>query len=129
MNPREIVKHDGRTIFLHSAGGAGHFYRLDTWSDTLTEETSYGPIGFDLHGLVVGALLGPGRPDQKPNGQRGVHRCRATRHNRLCRSWDRGSTVTPCSGKLPLADDWNVPTIVPTRRQNSASRANASLIG
>jgi DNA-binding beta-propeller fold protein YncE len=46
---------DGRTIFLHSAGGAGHFYRLDTWSDTLTEDTSYGPIGFDLHGLAVSA--------------------------------------------------------------------------
>ena len=46
---------DGRTIFLHSAGGTGHFYRLDTWSDTLTEDTSYGPIGADLHGLVVTA--------------------------------------------------------------------------
>ena len=46
---------DGRTIFLHSAGGTGHFYRLDTWSDTLTEDTSYGPIGADLHGLAVTA--------------------------------------------------------------------------
>jgi len=50
-----VNSNDGRTIFLHSAGGAGHFYRLDTWSDTLTEDTSYGPIGFDLHGLVVSA--------------------------------------------------------------------------
>jgi DNA-binding beta-propeller fold protein YncE len=40
---------------LHSAGGTGHFYRLDTWSDTLTEDTSYGPIGVDLHGLAVTA--------------------------------------------------------------------------
>ena len=46
---------DGRTIFLTSAGGTGHFYRLDTWSDTLTEDTSYGPIGIDLHGLLVSA--------------------------------------------------------------------------
>ncbi|MBA2306300.1 MAG: hypothetical protein H0W08_27230 [Acidobacteria bacterium] len=46
---------DGRTIFLVSAGSGGHFYRLDTWSDTLTEDTSYGPIGVDLHGLVLTA--------------------------------------------------------------------------
>ena len=46
---------DGRTIFLTSAGSGGHFYRLDTWSDTLTEDTSYGPIGVDLHGLVLTA--------------------------------------------------------------------------
>ena len=145
-----VNSNDGRTIFLNSAGGTGHFYRLDTWSDTLTEDTSYGPIGIDLHGLAVtanektayitargvadeikvlnlngtdvstilidprpgmadrpdslgaqgqqpvrhGALLGPGRPDQTPDGQRGVHRCRATRHNRLCRSRDRRSTLT-----------------------------------
>jgi DNA-binding beta-propeller fold protein YncE len=50
-----VNSNDGRTIFLHSAGGTGHFYRLDTWSDTLTEDTSYGPIGIDLHGLAVSA--------------------------------------------------------------------------
>ncbi|MEO5741776.1 MAG: YncE family protein [Vicinamibacterales bacterium] len=50
-----VNSNDGRTIFLTSAGGTGHFYRLDTWSDTLTEDTSYGPIGIDLHGLVVSA--------------------------------------------------------------------------
>jgi DNA-binding beta-propeller fold protein YncE len=44
---------DGHTIYLLSAGGAGHFYRLDTRTDTLREDTSYGPIGFDLHGLAV----------------------------------------------------------------------------
>jgi DNA-binding beta-propeller fold protein YncE len=50
-----VNSNDGRTIFLHSAGTGGHFYRLDTWSDTLTEDTSYGPIGVDLHGLAVTA--------------------------------------------------------------------------
>jgi DNA-binding beta-propeller fold protein YncE len=50
-----VNSNDGRTIFLTSAGGTGHFYRLDTWSDTLTEDTSYGPIGIDLHGLAVAA--------------------------------------------------------------------------
>jgi DNA-binding beta-propeller fold protein YncE len=50
-----VNSNDGRTIFLTSAGGTGHFYRLDTWSDTLTEDTSYGPIGSDLHALVVSA--------------------------------------------------------------------------
>jgi DNA-binding beta-propeller fold protein YncE len=50
-----VNSNDGHTIFLNSAGGTGHFYRLDTWSDTLTEDTSYGPIGSDLHGLVVTA--------------------------------------------------------------------------
>jgi DNA-binding beta-propeller fold protein YncE len=50
-----VNSNDGHTIFLHSAGGTGHFYRLDTWSDTLTEDTSYGPIGVDLHGLAVTA--------------------------------------------------------------------------
>ena len=50
-----VNSNDGRTIFLHSAGGTGHFYRLDTWSDTLIEDTSYGPIGADLHGLAVTA--------------------------------------------------------------------------
>ena len=50
-----VNSNDGRTIFLTSAGGTGHFYRLDTWSDTLTEDTSYGSIGIDLHGLVVSA--------------------------------------------------------------------------
>jgi hypothetical protein len=50
-----VNSNDGRTIFLHSAGGTGHFYRLDTWTDTLYEDTSYGPIGFDLHGLAVTA--------------------------------------------------------------------------
>jgi DNA-binding beta-propeller fold protein YncE len=46
---------DGRTIFLNSAGGTGHFYRLDTATDTLTEDTGYGPIGVNLHGLVITA--------------------------------------------------------------------------
>ena len=50
-----MSSNDGRTIFLNSAGGTGHFYRLDTWSDTLTEDPSYGPIGIDLHALVVTA--------------------------------------------------------------------------
>lgn len=50
-----VRSNDGRTIFLTSAGGTGHFYRLDTWTDTLTEDTSYGPIGIDLHALVVSA--------------------------------------------------------------------------
>jgi DNA-binding beta-propeller fold protein YncE len=44
---------DGRTIFLDSSGGAGHFYRLDTATDTLTEDTSFGPIGLNLHGMVT----------------------------------------------------------------------------
>ena len=44
---------DGHTIYLHSAGGTGHFYRLDTRTDTLHEDTGYGPIGVDLHGLAV----------------------------------------------------------------------------
>jgi hypothetical protein len=46
---------DGRTIFFNSAGGMGHFYRLDTATDTLTEDTGYGPIGVNLHGLVITA--------------------------------------------------------------------------
>lgn len=46
---------DGRTIFYNSAGGTGHFYRLDTATDTLTEDTGYGLIGAGLHGLVVSA--------------------------------------------------------------------------
>ena len=50
-----VNSNDGRTIFLTSAGGTGHFYRLDTWWDRLTEDTSYGPIGIDLHALVVSA--------------------------------------------------------------------------
>jgi DNA-binding beta-propeller fold protein YncE len=44
---------DGRTIFLDSSGGTGHFYRLDTTTDTLTEDTGFGPIGMNLHGLVT----------------------------------------------------------------------------
>ena len=50
-----VNSNDGHTIFLNSAGGTGHFYRLDTWSDTLAEDMSYGPIGFDLHGLALTA--------------------------------------------------------------------------
>lgn len=46
---------DGRTIFLVSAGGAGRFYRLDTDTDTLTEDTGYGPIGTNIHGLAIAA--------------------------------------------------------------------------
>jgi DNA-binding beta-propeller fold protein YncE len=44
---------DGRTIFFNSAGGTGHFYRLDTANNTLTEDAAYGPIGMNLHGLAV----------------------------------------------------------------------------
>jgi len=50
-----VNSNDGRTIFLNSAGGTGHVYRLDTWYDTLTEDTRYGSIGIDLHGLAVAA--------------------------------------------------------------------------
>jgi DNA-binding beta-propeller fold protein YncE len=46
---------DGRTIFVISAGGTGHFYRLDTTTDTLTEDTGYGPIGIGIHGLITSA--------------------------------------------------------------------------
>jgi DNA-binding beta-propeller fold protein YncE len=46
---------DGRTIYLSSSGGTGHFYRLDTATDILTEDTGYGPIGINLHGLVTTA--------------------------------------------------------------------------
>jgi DNA-binding beta-propeller fold protein YncE len=46
---------DGRTIFIVSNGGTGHLYRLDTATDTLTEETGYGPIGLGLHGLITTA--------------------------------------------------------------------------
>jgi DNA-binding beta-propeller fold protein YncE len=46
---------DGRTIFLASSGGQGHFYRLDTETDTLVEDTGFEPIGLSLHGLVVSA--------------------------------------------------------------------------
>jgi DNA-binding beta-propeller fold protein YncE len=46
---------DGRTIFLNSSGGTGHFYRLDTGTDTLTEDTGFGAIGANLHGLVATA--------------------------------------------------------------------------
>jgi DNA-binding beta-propeller fold protein YncE len=50
-----VRSNDGRTIFLVSAGGAGHFYRLDTDTDTLTEDTGYGPIGTSVHGLAITA--------------------------------------------------------------------------
>ena len=33
------ASNDGRTIILNSAGGMGHFYRLDTVTDTLTDDT------------------------------------------------------------------------------------------
>jgi DNA-binding beta-propeller fold protein YncE len=46
---------DGRTIFAISAGGTGHFYRLDTTTDTLTEDTGFGPIGVGIHGLIASA--------------------------------------------------------------------------
>ena len=54
-----MSSNDGHTIFLNSAGGTGHFYRLDTWSDTLTEDTSYGPIGF---GTDVSTIMIDPRP-------------------------------------------------------------------
>lgn len=50
-----VQSKDGRTIFVDSNGGTGHFYRLDTETDTLTEETGYGSIGAGLHGFVVTA--------------------------------------------------------------------------
>ena len=46
---------DGRTIFVISAGGTGHFYRLDTTTDTLTEDTGYGAIAVGIHGLITSA--------------------------------------------------------------------------
>lgn len=46
---------DGRTIFLLAAGGQGHFYRLDTTTDTLVEDTSFGPIAPGIHGLIMSA--------------------------------------------------------------------------
>jgi DNA-binding beta-propeller fold protein YncE len=46
---------DGRTIFLIAAGGTGHFYQLDTLTDTLTEDTSFGPIAPGIHGLIMSA--------------------------------------------------------------------------
>jgi DNA-binding beta-propeller fold protein YncE len=46
---------DGRTIYVISAGGTGHFYRLDMTTDTLTEDTNYGPIASGIHGLIVSA--------------------------------------------------------------------------
>lgn len=46
---------DGRTIYVISGGGTGHFYRLDMTTDTLTEDTSYGPIASGIHGLIVSA--------------------------------------------------------------------------
>jgi DNA-binding beta-propeller fold protein YncE len=46
---------DGRTIFLLAAGGQGHFCRLDTTTDTLIEDTSFGPIAPGIHGLILSA--------------------------------------------------------------------------
>jgi hypothetical protein len=46
---------DGRTIFVISAGGTGHFYRLDTTTETLTEDTDYGAIAVGIHGLITSA--------------------------------------------------------------------------
>ena len=46
---------DGRTIFVDSDGGTGHFYRLNTDTDTLTEATGYGAIGSQLHGFLITA--------------------------------------------------------------------------
>ncbi len=46
---------DGRTIFLIGNAGQGHFYRLDTMTDTLTEDTSFGAIAPGIHGLIVSA--------------------------------------------------------------------------
>lgn len=37
--------------------------------------------------------------NQNPDGQRGLHRCRTARHNRLCGSWDCDSTLTKSSEK------------------------------
>ena len=50
-----VSSKDGRTIYVISAGGTGHFYRLDMTNDTLTEDTSYGPIASGIHGLIVSA--------------------------------------------------------------------------
>jgi len=46
---------DGRTIFVIANGGTGHFYRLDTTTDTLTEDTRYGAIAVGIHGLIMSA--------------------------------------------------------------------------
>jgi DNA-binding beta-propeller fold protein YncE len=46
---------DGRTIFVIANGGTGHFYRLDTTTDTLTEDTGYGAIAAGIHGLIMSA--------------------------------------------------------------------------
>jgi DNA-binding beta-propeller fold protein YncE len=46
---------DGRTIFLLAPGGQGHFYRLDTMTDTLIEDTSFGSIAPGIHGLIMSA--------------------------------------------------------------------------
>lgn len=46
---------DGRTIFVIANGGTGHFYRLDTTTDTLTEDTGYGAIAVGIHGLIMSA--------------------------------------------------------------------------
>ena len=46
---------DGRTIFVIANGGTGHFYRLDTTTDTLIEDTGYGAIASGIHGLIVSA--------------------------------------------------------------------------
>ncbi|HSC29285.1 MAG TPA: hypothetical protein VLD67_18560, partial [Vicinamibacterales bacterium] len=62
---------DGRTIYVISAGGTGHLYRLDMTTDTLTEDTSYGPIASGIHGLIVSAnekrayITAPGSEEAK----------------------------------------------------------------
>ncbi len=43
-----VNSRDGHTIFVDSNGGGGHFYRLDTTTDTLTDG-GYAIEGVDLH--------------------------------------------------------------------------------
>lgn len=47
-----VASKDGRTVFVAANGGRGHFYRLDTAQDTLTE-APYEIGAVDLHGLAV----------------------------------------------------------------------------
>jgi DNA-binding beta-propeller fold protein YncE len=44
---------DGKTMFVDSNGGGGHFYRLDTTTDVLTEDLSYTIGAVDLQDFDV----------------------------------------------------------------------------
>ncbi|MBI3185965.1 MAG: YncE family protein [Myxococcales bacterium] len=43
---------DAQTLYVLSAGGSGHFYRVDTATDTITE-APYGGFGVDVHSFAV----------------------------------------------------------------------------